>query len=214
MINFGKFLSIFIFSFLIVMVVLNWSTVQGIFNYKTIYANLFNDSKKEEVVIKIPDVVLSEPNPEPEMESEFVDKPDSIEISKIGITAPLVFINTDESNAFNEALKSGVVHYYKSVVPGEVGNAIFLGHSAPSGWPKRYYEWVFSKLNELVIGDDIFVYYKNKEHNYKVVAKYFLQPGDDVPNSDLTNSKYMLSLVSCWPPGQNIKRIVVQAEKQ
>jgi LPXTG-site transpeptidase (sortase) family protein len=208
--NFRRFLSIFIFSSLLVMVALNWSTVQGIFNYKAIYGNLFNNPTKEEIAIKIPEVVLSEPEPEP----EFIDKPDSIEIPKIEITAPLVFIDTDENNAFNEALKNGVVHYYKSAMPGETGNAIVLGHSAPSGWPKRYYEWVFSRLNELAIGDDIFVYYKNREYNYKVTAKYFLKPGEDVPNSDLTNSKYMLSLISCWPPGQNVKRIIVQGEKQ
>ncbi|MFA4998832.1 MAG: sortase [Candidatus Paceibacterota bacterium] len=207
--NLGRFLSIFIFSSLIVVVVINWSTVQGIFNYKAIYGGLFN-SHKEETAIKIPDVALSEP----EVEEKFVDKPDSIEIPKIEITAPLVFIDTDEKNAFNEALKNGVVHYYKSPLPGEKGNTVILGHSAPSGWPKRYYEWVFSRLNELEAGDDIFVYYKNREYQYKVTSKYFLKPGEEVPNSDLTNSEYILSLISCWPPGQNIKRIIIQGQKQ
>jgi len=209
MINFGRFLSIFIFSSLIVVIFLNWSTVQGIFNYKSIYGDLFS-SKKDDSAIKIPDVALNEP----EEEEKFVDKPDSVEIPKIEIVAPLVFINTDEKNAFDEALKNGVVHYYKSALPGEEGNAIILGHSAPSGWPKRYYEWVFSRLNELAEGDDIFIYYENREYIYKVTNKYFLKPGEDVPNSDLTNSEHVISLISCWPPGQNIKRIVVQGEKQ
>jgi len=207
--NLGRFLSIFIFSSLIVVMVINWSTVQGIFNYKAIYGGLFN-SHKEETAIKIPEVTLSEP----EVEEKFVDKPDSIEIPKIEITAPLVFIDTDEKSAFDEALKNGVVHYYKSPLPGESGNTVILGHSAPSGWPKRYYEWVFSRLNELETGDDIFVYYKNREYQYKVTSKYFLKPGEEVPNSDLTNSEYIVSLISCWPPGQNIKRIVVQGQRQ
>ncbi len=208
MISFGRFLSIFIFSSLIVVIFLNWSTVRGIFDYKNIYGDLFA-SRKIDSAIKIPDVALNEPE-----EEKFVDKPDSVEIPKIEITAPLVFIDTDEKNAFDEALKNGVVHYYKSALPGEAGNSIILGHSAPSGWPKRYYEWVFSRLNELAEGDDIFVYYKNREYVYKVTNKYFLKPGEDVPNSNLTNSERVISLISCWPPGQNIKRIVVQGERQ
>lgn len=209
MINFGRFLSIFIFSSLIVVMFLNWSTIQGIFNYKSIYGDLFA-SQKNDPAIKIPDVALSEP----EEEEKFVDKPDSLEIPKIEIVAPLVFIDTDEKNAFDEALKNGVVHYYKSALPGEAGNTIILGHSAPSGWPKRYYEWVFSRLNELAEGDEIFAYYENREYIYKVTNKYFLKPGEDVPNSNLTNSERVISLISCWPPGQNIKRIVVQGERQ
>jgi len=205
--NFGKFFSIFIFFSLVIFLIINWSAVSGIFNYKIIYEDIFN--KKKEAVIKIPEIQLSEPAKEP----EFIDKPDGLEISKISITAPLVFISTDETNAFEQALKNGVVHYYKSSLPDEKGNAVFLGHSAPSGWPKRDYEWIFSRLNELIPGDEIMLYYKNREYKYVVTNKYFLQPGDDVPSLELTNSEYVLSLISCWPPGHNIKRIVVQAER-
>jgi len=97
-------------------------------------------------------------------------------------------------------------------MPDQKGQAMFLGHSAPSGWPKINYDWVFTKINDLVPGDEIVINYKNGEYRYKVTQKYILKQGDDVPSDPLTNSKYMVVLISCWPPGVNYKRIAIEAE--
>jgi len=96
-------------------------------------------------------------------------------------------------------------------LPGEKGQTIVLGHSAPPNWPDIKYDNVFSLINELEKGDEVFVYFNNKEYIYSVETKVFLEIGQDIPESNLTNSENMLILISCWPPGKNIKRIAVTA---
>jgi sortase (surface protein transpeptidase) len=91
---------------------------------------------------------------------------------------------------------------------------VILGHSAPSGWPKINYDWVFSRLNGLSDGDEIFVFFDQKKYNYRVVEKIFLSKGGEIPDYDPTNQKSILIMLSCWPPGVDLKRIAVQAELQ
>jgi LPXTG-site transpeptidase (sortase) family protein len=86
-----------------------------------------------------------------------------------------------------------------------------LGHSAPAGWPKIKYDWVFSRLNELSDGDEIFVYFENKKYTYQFSKKIFLEKGEELP-SLLTNSENILVLISCWPPGKDLRRIAVVAK--
>jgi len=124
----------------------------------------------------------------------------------------MIFIEIAANEDITAGLKDGVVHYSQSALPGENGQTVILGHSAPSGWPKINYDWIFSRLNELNPGDEIFVNYKNREYRYEVIQKYFLKAGEEIPDSDLTNSNSMLVLISCWPPGVNLKRIAVEAE--
>jgi len=97
-------------------------------------------------------------------------------------------------------------------LPGSVGQTIILGHSAPSGWPKIKYDWVFTHLVDLEKGDEIFVYFNNRKYVYEVKEKLFFEKGEEVQESSLTNSENMLVLISCWPPGKDIRRIGVSAE--
>lgn len=205
----GKFLRIFVLFVLIILIVINWGTIKGIFNYKAIYGDIVNSLKQQlfkekEVVLKVPDVKLSEP--------KFTEKSDSVEVPKIEILTPLIFIESSENKDITAGLEKGVVHYSQSVLPGENGQTVILGHSAPSGWPKIKYDWVFSRLNDLNPGDEIFVNYQNRQYRYLVSEKYFLEAGEEIPSVGLTNSGNVLILISCWPPGANIKRIAVEAE--
>ena len=111
----------------------------------------------------------------------------------------------------HKTLDNGVVHFPDSVLPGQKGQIIVLGHSAPPNWPDIKYDNVFSRLNELEKGDEVFVYFDHKEYIYSVETKVFLEIGQDIPKNDLTNANNMLVLVSCWPPGKNIKRIALEA---
>jgi LPXTG-site transpeptidase (sortase) family protein len=140
----------------------------------------------------------------------FSEKPDSISIPRIGIEAPIVFPEDEAKEVLAKALDIGVVHYPSSVLPGEEGQVILLGHSAPAGWPMIKYDWVFSNLKELKEDDEIFVIFKNCQYAYRVTNKIFLEKGEELP-SDLTNSENMLILISCWPPGKDIRRIAVKA---
>ena len=187
----------FILIFLIAFLIINWNSVSYIlnyFNYRVISETLFGSFQ----------------NNNPENNSfNYSEKENSIEVPKIEVLAPLKFVENIED--VHKTLDIGVVHYPDSVLPGEEGQTIVLGHSAPPNWPDIKYDNVFSLINELEKGDEVFVYFNHKEYIYSVETKVFLEIGQDIPESNLTNSENMLVLISCWPPGKNIKRIAVTA---
>jgi LPXTG-site transpeptidase (sortase) family protein len=202
-----KFLGFFFFLLFFILIAVNWGTVKGIFDYKAIYKDIFDSFKKKEV-ITVPRIALEAPK----KEFPYTEKADSIEIPKIAIAAPLIFVESESEEDYKAPLLKGVVHYYQSSLPGEPGQTIILGHSAPSGWPHINYDWVFSSLNDLNTGDEVFVNYKNHQYHYVVSGKLFLDKGEEIPSADLTNFKNVLILISCWPPGVNKRRIAIEAE--
>lgn len=140
----------------------------------------------------------------------FTEREDSIEIPKIEIEAPLVLIKDPENEDFKEALNKGVVLHPQSVLPGQKGEIFILGHSAPLGWPKIHYDWVFSKLNTLEPGDYIYINFQKRRYSYNVTQKIFLERSEEIPENP-GSQESILYLISCWPPGRDIRRIAVQA---
>ena len=199
-----KLWKFFIFLFLVSFIVVNWSDISWIFNYKVVHRGLSNFFGKNKTQ-------ATETLNEAKGRSGYFDKEDSIEIPKIGVKAPIIFEENNSEEDFEKALKKGVLHYPQSALPGEEGTTIILGHSAPPNWPKIDYDWIFNDLNELNTGDEIYIYFNQSQYIYKVTNEFFLNPGQDIPQG-LTNSKYVLNLVSCWPPGKDQKRIAVGAE--
>src|SRR3989338_229613 len=189
-----SFLKIFIFCFVIVFLAMNLGTIKRMFNYKIVYGG-------EEIIQTQNEII-------PREEAALIAKQDSIEIPKIQIEAPLVFIESAEKSVFSQALDKGVVHYPGSSLPGEEGQIIFLGHSAPLGWPKVKYYWVFSKLGDLVPGDKIYFYYNQQKYTYTVKEKVILNKGEDLP----AHADGALVLITCWPPGVDRRRMAVIAD--
>ena len=197
-----KLLKYFLLFFLLSFLILNWGRVSFIFNWQVI--SQFLKTPFEKKIEK----EISQPE---EKKFEYSEKENSIEIPKIGIKSPIIFPENDNEEDFEKALKKGVLHYPQSALPGEEGTTIILGHSAPPNWPKIDYDWIFNDLNELNTGDEIYIYFNQSQYIYKVTEQFFLNPGQDIPQS-LTNSKYVLNLVSCWPPGKDYKRIFIRTE--
>ena len=108
-------------------------------------------------------------------------------------------------------LDLGVVYYPGSVYPGQVGQAIILGHSAPPGWPQVKHDWVFTNIESLTAGDIILISLNNKQYKYIVRQKTIIQRGAEVPFDNLAANSNVLTLISCWPPGKDYQRITVQA---
>lgn len=183
------FLKLFFLVFFINLVILNWNDISWLFNRRTVVRGLES-------------VVFEEPA------SEFHDRENVIEIPAIGISVPLVFPpdGASEEEIYN-TLDKGVTHFPNSSLPGEEGVVILLGHSAPLGWPKIDHDWVFTEVQKLERGDKIKLYYNNQLFIYTVTEQTFFEIGEDVP-SDI--NKKEIVLLSCWPPGKNIKRIGVR----
>lgn len=189
----------FILIFLVSLLIINWHDISFIFNYRVISSQLSNLFEK----IKPARAELTN--------NDYFTKENFIEIPKIGIKAPIIFAKNDDED-FQKALKNGVLLYPVSALPGEPGTTIILGHSAPIGWPKINYDWVFNDLNELTKEDEFYIYFNYQRYSYKVIEKLFLAPGEEIPDTRLTNEKSMVVLLSCWPPGKDRERIVVRAK--
>lgn len=132
-------------------------------------------------------------------------------IPKIGVAAPITFVESTDPDDFLEPLKKGVVHY-PSALPGSKGTSIILGHSAPPGWLGSLYDGVFSDLKDLEEGDLVVVGTQTQSFTYKVSSKLFLDRGQDIPEELTRSNQPRLLLLSCWPPGIDNKRIMIQAE--
>jgi LPXTG-site transpeptidase (sortase) family protein len=204
-----KFIKYFIFIYLLNVVIINWNEVSWVFNYKAI--SRYSSSFFEKNIKPIQNVSAAE-NSVGESSVSFPDsnKENRIEIPALNLKVPLVVENNLDYWGVFKALDRGAVYYPESVLPGERGQTIILGHSAPPGWPKIKHDWIFSKIGELKEGDEIFVHFNGKKYVYSVKEKIIVKRGAKLP-SLLTNSENSLVLISCWPPGKDLLRIAVMA---
>jgi LPXTG-site transpeptidase (sortase) family protein len=137
-------------------------------------------------------------------------KGNSLEIAGLKIEAPIVIADSTEIKDLSQNLNQGVVIYPGSALPGQPGQLLILGHSAPAFWPKIRYDWVFSNLGNLQNGDEILVNLDQRQYRYQVTREIFLERGEQIPQNNETNS-HRLYLITCWPPGRDFRRLAVEA---
>ncbi len=193
----------FVIFFFIIFLIINWAKISLFFNYRVIWHNISDIFRKENIK-----------NPEETGLQEKINKENSIEIPKIMVLAPLVSAEEGDNNQdFKESLDKGVLLYPESILPGQKGLVIILGHSAPTGWPEINYDNVFSNLDQLESGDEVLIYFDNKEYSYSVFDKRIFLPKDEESVfSEFDKSKPYLCLITCWPPGKDYKRLAVFSE--
>ena len=208
---------IYLASFLII----NWNDVSWIFNYKEVsglVSDFFNpypsiDASTMDAYF-YPNHSQAVVSPEliKDVNTNYTDKQNTLEVPKISISVPIVFTDSTNKESLAKNLDLGVVYYPGSVYPGQTGQIIILGHSAPPGWPKIKHDWVFTDLDKLTPGDTILIDLNNKQYTYIVKQKTIIKRGADVPEDNSAANNNVLTLISCWPPGKDYQRIAVQAE--
>jgi LPXTG-site transpeptidase (sortase) family protein len=200
--------------------IINWNDVSWIFNYREVsglVSDFFNPYPSIDAST-IQDAYLGKNQPTVTKQLiqntaiNFTDKQNTLEIPKISISVPIIFANSTNISVLEKNLDQGVVYYPGSVLPGQAGQAIILGHSAPPGWPKTKHDWVFTDLEKLTVGDLILVDLNNKQYTYIVKQKTIIARGADIPEDSASATNNVLTLISCWPPGKDYQRIAVQAE--
>lgn len=204
------FLVLFLLGFLIV----NWDSVSWIFNYKAVFGMVSKQFERQDIAAARDPVgnggVRDEKDNEKETERPRpLPSPGVLQIPKLDVSAPLIFVS--DTAVVQDTLAKGVVHWPESVLPGEKGQTFILGHSAPPNWPKIRYEWVFSKISRLSPGDEIFVSFDGKDYSFRVTRQIFLERGEEIPKN-LESNKSFIYLITCWPPGKDIRRLAVEAE--
>lgn len=134
---------------------------------------------------------------------------DTIVIPKIGVDAPIVYLDTTDNKKILDAIKDGIGHYQGTAMPGRNGNAFFTGHSSYYWWSGGEYNEVFARLDKLAIGDLVYIYYRGGKYIYRVNDSFIVRP-EQIEVLDQT-SEATLSLMTCTPVGTNLRRLIVRA---
>lgn len=135
-----------------------------------------------------------------------------IVIEKIGVNAPIVAdVDTSSKEAYMDAMRYGVAHAVDTAKPDEVGNIYLFAHSTLNFWEYGEYATVFTTLHQLVPGDRVVVFYKDKRYDYRVAEKEIV-PGFDLTPLTRSSSRRLLTLQTCDPPGTTWRRLIIIAE--
>ncbi len=141
-----------------------------------------------------------------------------LSIPSLGFDKLAVEANVDSSteSAYIAALEDSLAHFKYTGLPiSDVQNNIVIyGHSsAPSYNPKRSDPMVaFSFLDELKVGDDIYIEMEGKQFHYKMQRSKVVKP-DEVSIITGTPGKRTLTLFTCTPDGSDENRYVAVARE-
>lgn len=196
---------IFLFLFLII-----FSFSLFIFNGRFIYGQLkYHFLGPSPVSLEKP--ICEEVNPQESIcqTNESYQIPQALVIPALGVDAPIVWPDGINEPALQRALEKGVVFWPGSSLLGDKGTMVILGHSSAYPWYKGNYGSIFSLLNKLEKGDEIFLFSENKKYVYQVIEKEIQLPKDlNIENQD---NESVLYLLSCWPVRTDWKRVAVKA---
>ena len=123
-----------------------------------------------------------------------------------------VIVNVDpfSSQIYQQALTLGVAHASTSDTPDKSGNVFIFAHSAGNWYQANQYNAVFYLLNKLTKGDTITLYFENIAYNYIVDEIKFVKP-DEINYLSTNQKTNKLTLMTCWPPGTTLQRLIVEA---
>jgi len=153
--------------------------------------------------------------PEPISEKILAEKkeqyPQRITVPNIGIDAPIIFPESKNEYVLQKALEQGVIYWPDSSLSNEKGMTIIIGHSSAFPWYQGQYGSIFSLLNHLEQGSEIFLFSNKEKYIYQVIEKDIKAPKN--LNFKAEEEKSVLYLVSCWPINTDWKRIIIKAIK-
>ena len=125
-----------------------------------------------------------------------------VEIPKISVYLPIYHGTSDD------VLEKGVGHIQNTSVPigGNSTHSILTGHT---GLPNAE---LFTRLDELEIGDMFYIHVLDDVLTYKVFETKVILP-DKIDELRILNGKDYVTLVTCTPYGVNSHRLLVKAER-
>ncbi|MDD4994650.1 MAG: sortase [Candidatus Pacebacteria bacterium] len=230
--NINLFFKIFIVIFAIIFFILNGTAFPSWVKYKS---QQLTTAFQEELFR--PPVFLNKISPlieetefSPTIDAEFpilIEKPsinlpnvpaeayenNILELPQFNIKAPIRKLTSSNLDLIYGELKKGVVLYPGSSIPGQ-GYSIIIGHSSQYPWESGKYRTVFALLNELELGDKIYVFWEQKPLIFEVTDKQIFIPwpqGSETTETVFPPSEEpTLILQSCWPVGAASKRVAIK----
>jgi LPXTG-site transpeptidase (sortase) family protein len=143
----------------------------------------------------------------------------NLSIPSLGLNNLPVQANVDSGveSVYRSVLNSGLAHFKGTSLPMSEtsNNSVIYGHSAGGDYYSRTKDVAaaFTKLNDIKIGDEIIVNMDGKEYRYRVVKTKIVQP-DDSSIINGTKGKKTLTLLTCFPAGNNSQRFVAVARPE
>lgn len=219
-----KFVFIFGIIFAVVFALLNWQAlylrffwqppnnqeIEEKINQISFFEDkIVGDDNKSENQEK-PEVSLTKEKEKENQNFQDICKDNCLVIPKIGLASPIIFSKSRQEENIQEDLKKGVVHYPDTSLPGELGNCFITGHSSNYVWRSGNYNTVFIFLDKLKKGDEIFIYYNGETYRYEVIESFLVNP-EQVEVLE-GSPEPILTLMTCWPVGTNLKRLIVRAK--
>lgn len=136
-----------------------------------------------------------------------------LEIPKLDLSVPVVYVDQKGEDAFQAALKLGVTHYPGSANAGQVGNMFIFGHSSDYRWSTGSYKKVFARLPELKAGDTVIaVAASGARFTYRVTGSAVVGATETKYLSQDTDGMIKLTLQTSYPIGTALKRYLVFTE--
>lgn len=134
-------------------------------------------------------------------------------IPRIAAYAPIV-VNVDPSDQaiYEPALNRGVAHALGSVLPGELGHAFLFAHSSTSWQTARSVNTQFYLLDKLAVGDLVYIGHTDRITTYRVTDRKIVLPSQ-VEYLQGFGGEATMSLMTCYPIGTSLQRLIIQAEK-
>jgi LPXTG-site transpeptidase (sortase) family protein len=145
-------------------------------------------------------------------ETKPVEKDFGIVIPKINASAKIIpQVDPYNSNVYQLALSRGVAQAKGSTFPDQIGNMFLFSHSSANLLDATRYNSVFFLLSKLKKNDKIDIYYKEIKYEYRVKEIKIIGAKEVSYLSSISKTK-TLTLMTCWPPGTTLKRLLIIAE--
>lgn len=227
-----KFATVTIVTFVIVLVAMNFSAYYQMATYwmskwkgettqdvKNLQA-LVDDGNRQVELLRVGEIGVpflpKAGTATPSVTIDVLPPDNRIVIPKIGKNIPIVEIPITNLIAQNwkgleediqAGLKSGVVHYPGTALPGQIGNFFVTGHSSYYFWEHSKYKDIFALLPEVDIGDRVTIYYNQKKYVYDITDKKEVSPSNTEVLKQ-TNDK-RITLMTCVPVGTDLNRLIL-----
>lgn len=194
-------------------------SIQGEFAYYNPGVSYFQNLSSEVGSIQIGNLTY---DPVSKMFKEVVideqySKNMDFSIDEIDITGINLSANVESSNedVYNLELKKGLAHFKGTPLPGDGGNSFIYGHSAVPAFFSNHgdlAETIFSKLDNVDIGNEVVVNRDGKDLKYIVRNKKIVE-ASDFSVLQQNGDKETITMMTCWPLGVPSKRLIVIAER-
>lgn len=163
-------------------------------------------------IFNLPSAAAAETGTIPNVKILPKGTPMELVISKTGVRVPIVFPTDTSTQGVLKSLESGVGVYPGSIMPGEKGHMIILGHSSLASWYRGNYARVFALLNRLSVGDEFMIQAGDVKYVYRITANQVFKPAAADAYMALPTDGSIVDLVTCDPVGSAANRRIVSAE--